>query len=210
MPPYVPDTVAGNVKKLTSQDVDMGTSLTPTSCLLLRVQSSSTHGDDRKRYPRQPSSTSRTPQVRAFAFYPTSLSLPFPRSQNGVPHTPLQQRATFAFARAGPALHLIDTKTQVPSRKGFRNVRQGIQLVFRSRSDYSDPGQRLNSRSPPLLIIPHAFKRKYNSPTIISLHTRFPPSTRHSGWYRRGYRVTTDHLDHPSVSTYANLRFHPN
>lgn len=93
-----------------------------------------------------------------FFISPTSHSVSFFRFKDGVPHTPLQQRAAPTFTCASLALYPIYTTTRVPHRERFRNVRQGLELVFRSGSDHSDPGQGFNRRNTPLLNGPSFFR----------------------------------------------------
>lgn len=121
--------------------------------LSLKPPLSKAYGEYRKRYPRQASSATHTPQVNTFYISSNVRLNPTPRFKDGVPHTPIQQCATSTFTRAGPALYLIYTAARVPRRERLWNVRKGLQLVFRSRSDDPDPGQGLDRWNPPMLIV---------------------------------------------------------
>ena len=132
------------------------------------------YGEHRKRYPRQTSSTTHTPQVNPFfSLRPTSDSIPFPRFKDGVPHTPIQQRATSTSTCTSPALYLNCTAARVPRRERLWNVRKGPQLVFRSWSDNSDPGQGFDHWNPPLLIVPSFF---WSGNLLILLPSPIPPT----------------------------------
>jgi len=96
--------------------------------------------------------------VNTFFISQTSHSVSFLRFKDGVPHTPLQQRAAPTFTCTSPALYLICTTTRVSHREWFRSVRQGLELVFRSWSDHSDPGQGFNRWNTPLLNVPSFFR----------------------------------------------------